>query len=391
MSQAASRSSASARPTTRKASGRTRARRSRRRRPSARSPTPASRPRTSTASCTAPFSATQLRRARRSTRTSARAHELWVSRRGRRHGVGGVGAATTPRCALRSGRARPSSTSSRSPWATQRAQMVGGPGQVHAEELYKQNLEVPFGWFPQPVYFATIARRHMHEFGTDRGAARRDRRRLPPAREPHPGAVMRDKPLSLADYLAQPDDRRSVPQGGLLPDLRRRRRLRDDVAGARARSAPARRRGARRRRRQLADRRSTGRSRATSPSTPQVFAAPGAFAMAGLDAARRRRARLLRPVHDRLADADRGHGLLPQGRGRRLRRGRRRSTSTAGACRTTRTAACSRTPTCSASRTSSRSCASSAARRRRRCRTRASPSTAATPAAGEHARPGAAT
>ena len=43
--------------------------------------------------------------------------------------------------------------------------MVGGPGQSHAQELHKQQLEVPFGWFPQPVYFATIARRHMHEHG----------------------------------------------------------------------------------------------------------------------------------------------------------------------------------------------------------------------------------
>ena len=51
-------------------------------------------------------------------------------------------------------------------WATQRAQMTGGPGEVHAEDRYKQNLEVPFGWFPQPVYFATIMRRHMLEFGT---------------------------------------------------------------------------------------------------------------------------------------------------------------------------------------------------------------------------------
>ena len=51
-------------------------------------------------------------------------------------------------------------------WATQRGRWSAGPGETHAQELFKQNLEVPFGWFPQPVYFATIARRHMHEFGT---------------------------------------------------------------------------------------------------------------------------------------------------------------------------------------------------------------------------------
>ena len=44
--------------------------------------------------------------------------------------------------------------------------MTGGPGEVHATQSLKQNLEVPFGWFPQPVYFATIMRRHMLEFGT---------------------------------------------------------------------------------------------------------------------------------------------------------------------------------------------------------------------------------
>ena len=44
--------------------------------------------------------------------------------------------------------------------------MTGGPGEVHAAQALKQNLEVPFGWFPQPIYFATIMRRHMLEFGT---------------------------------------------------------------------------------------------------------------------------------------------------------------------------------------------------------------------------------
>lgn len=41
-----------------------------------------------------------------------------------------------------------------------------GPYQFHADDPFKANFEVPFGWFPQPVYFATFARRHMHEYGT---------------------------------------------------------------------------------------------------------------------------------------------------------------------------------------------------------------------------------
>ena len=65
--------------------------------------------------------------------------------------------------------------------------MTGGPGEVHAAQSLKQNLEVPFGWFPQPVYFATIMRRHMLEFGTTAGAVRRGRARVPPPRQPASG------------------------------------------------------------------------------------------------------------------------------------------------------------------------------------------------------------
>ena len=86
-------------------------------------------------------------------------------------------------------------------WATQRGSMTGGPGEVHAAQSLKQNLEVPFGWFPQPVYFATIMRRHMLEFGTTPEqfgaiavACRRHANR-------HPDAVMRAQPMTLPDYL----------------------------------------------------------------------------------------------------------------------------------------------------------------------------------------------
>ena len=62
--------------------------------------------------------------------------------------------------------------------------MTGGPGEVHASQSLKQNLEVPMGFFPQPVYFASIMRRHMLEFGTTPRAVRSDRGGLPPQREP---------------------------------------------------------------------------------------------------------------------------------------------------------------------------------------------------------------
>src|SRR5436190_3082431 len=87
-------------------------------------------------------------------------------------------------------------------WATQRRSMTGGPGEVHAAQSLKQNLEVPFGWFPQPVYFATIMRRHMLEFGTTEeqfGAVAVSCRRHANL---HPGAVMHNKTMDLDEYMA---------------------------------------------------------------------------------------------------------------------------------------------------------------------------------------------
>jgi acetyl-CoA acetyltransferase len=130
-------------------------------------------------------------------------HDVWFSSLG----GGMVWAGSAPyeaALALRAGRARHIVNVFSVAWATQRAEMVGGPGQVHAEDTFKQNLEVPFGWFPQPVYFATIAQRHMHEYGTTSeqlgaiAVACRRHANLTP------GAVMREKPLTLEKYLASP-------------------------------------------------------------------------------------------------------------------------------------------------------------------------------------------
>jgi acetyl-CoA acetyltransferase len=206
--------------------------------------------------------------------------ELWVSRQG----GGMVWAASAPyeaALALRAGRARTIVNVFSVAWATERAQMVGGPGQMHAEELFKQSLEVPFGWFPQPVYFASIARRHMHEYGTTEAqlgaiaVACRRHANLTPA------AVMREKPLSLADYLASPkiadpfrkEDCCLISDGGGAYVMTTAERARDlakpvvTVAGV-----------------------GLGNSRTgvhwaeqgEFTATPQKFAAPVAFAMAGL-------------------------------------------------------------------------------------------------------------
>jgi acetyl-CoA acetyltransferase len=128
-------------------------------------------------------------------------HEMWVSRDG-----GGMRwAATAPyeaALAIRDGRAHHVLNSFAVAWATQRREMVGGPGQAHAENLLKQNLEVPMGLFPQPVYAAVMARRHMVEWGTtpdDLAAVAVTMRAHANAT---PAAVMHARPLTRDDYFA---------------------------------------------------------------------------------------------------------------------------------------------------------------------------------------------
>jgi acetyl-CoA acetyltransferase len=208
------------------------------------------------------------------------AHDLWVSDRG----GGMVWAGSAPydaALAIRSGRARYVLNTFSVAWATQRTQMVGGPGHVHAEDLYKQNLEVPFGWFPQPVYFATIARRHMHEFGTtpeQLGAIAVACRRHAGLT---PGAVMRGKPLTLDDYRRSPliadpfrkEDCCLISDGGaayIMTSLERARDLKQPIVEVLGVGVGNSRTGA------------YWSQQGAFTSTPQVFAAPGAFAMAGL-------------------------------------------------------------------------------------------------------------
>jgi acetyl-CoA acetyltransferase len=130
-------------------------------------------------------------------------HELWTSP----WGGGMAWAATAPYLAanaIADGRARHVLNVFPVAWATQRSSMTGGPGEVHASQSLKQNLEVPFGWFPQPVYFATIMRRHMLEFGTTPeqfGAVAVACRRHANL---NAEAVMHGREMTVADYLASP-------------------------------------------------------------------------------------------------------------------------------------------------------------------------------------------
>jgi acetyl-CoA acetyltransferase len=207
-------------------------------------------------------------------------HEIFVSPRG-----GGMTWAATAPCvaaeAIRSGRARNLVNVFSVAWASQRGGGEEGPGHFHEQERLKASFEVPFGWFPQPVYFATIARRHMHEYGTrpeQLGAIAVSARRHANG---HPGAVMRDRKLSLEGYLARPmlvdplrmEDCCLISDGGAayvmtsLERARDRRRLPVVVAGVGEGHAR------------------TGLYWSQQPdftATPQVFSAPAAFAMAGL-------------------------------------------------------------------------------------------------------------
>lgn len=207
-------------------------------------------------------------------------HEMWTSP----WGGGMAWAATAPYLAAQAiagGKARHVLNVFPVAWATQRASMTGGPGEVHASQSLKQNLEVPFGWFPQPVYFATIMRRHMIEFGTrpeQFGAIAVACRRHANL---HPDAVMHGRPMTIDDYLAAPYladplrlfDSCLISDGGAAYVTTSVERARDlphapAVVGGVGEGYSA-----------------SGGHWSEQPaftSTPQVFSAPGAFAMAGL-------------------------------------------------------------------------------------------------------------
>jgi acetyl-CoA acetyltransferase len=207
-------------------------------------------------------------------------HEMWSSP----WGGGMAWAATAPylaASAIRERKARHVLNVFAVAWATQRGSMTGGPGEVHAAQSLKQNLEVPFGWFPQPVYFATIMRRHMTEFGTTAeqfGAVALACRRHANL---NPAAVMHGRPMTMADYLAAPKladplcllDSCLISDGGaayVTTSVERARDLRGDpvvVAGVGEGYSGSGTHWALQR---------------AFTSTPQVFSAPGAFAMAGI-------------------------------------------------------------------------------------------------------------
>jgi acetyl-CoA acetyltransferase len=207
-------------------------------------------------------------------------HDMWTSP----WGGGMAWAATAPYLAaeaIDAGRARYVLNVFSVAWATQRGSMTGGPGEVHATQSAKQNLEVPFGWFPQPVYFATIMRRHMIEFGTTPeqfGAISVACRRHANL---NPDAIMHGRPMTIDDYLASPFlaeplrlfDSCLISDGGaayVTTSLERARDLKQPPAVVLGVGEGYSGTGTH-----------WAQQRAFT-STPQVFSAPGAFAMAGI-------------------------------------------------------------------------------------------------------------
>lgn len=79
----------------------------------------------------------------------------------------------------------------------------GGPYGYHARDPIKASLEMPFGWYGQPTYFAAWAQRYCHEYGVtpeDLGSIARSNRLWA---QITPGAQKRT-PMSQDDYLASP-------------------------------------------------------------------------------------------------------------------------------------------------------------------------------------------
>lgn len=84
------------------------------------------------------------------------------------------------------------------------SQMSEGPRTIYAEDPLKADLELPQGWFGQPVYFASIAQRYAHAYGLTEAqlAATAIEAREHAARTP--GALRGSQALDLNAYLASP-------------------------------------------------------------------------------------------------------------------------------------------------------------------------------------------
>lgn len=83
------------------------------------------------------------------------------------------------------------------------SEQADGPRTLYAEDPFKAELELPQGWYGQPVYFAALAQRYAHLYGLrpEELAATVLESRAHAARTP---GAMRTRPITLDDYLASP-------------------------------------------------------------------------------------------------------------------------------------------------------------------------------------------
>jgi len=206
--------------------------------------------------------------------------ELWESDQG----GGMVWAATAPYQAaeaLRTGKAKYIVNSFAVDWASKRPVMTGGPGAWHASELTKSELEMPFGWFPQPIYFATFASRHMHEYGTTPAQLGELAVAFRAHANNNPNAIMRDKTLTLEEYLARPtladplrmEDCCLISDGGAAYIMTSPERAKDLAQPAAIVQGVG---------HGIIDNAPYISQQQELTCTPQGFSAPGAFAMAGV-------------------------------------------------------------------------------------------------------------
>lgn len=129
--------------------------------------------------------------------------EIWFAEEGGAM-IWGATCAHTAAHALRAGKAKNIVNVFAVDWASARKRGTGGPGGWHASEPMKAGFELPFGWYPQPLYFATFMHRHMHEYGTTPEQLAQIPLTFRRHANTHSGAVMRDRVMSLDDYLARP-------------------------------------------------------------------------------------------------------------------------------------------------------------------------------------------
>ena len=184
----------------------------------------------------------------------------------------------------------------------------------HLRSKKKVAFELPFGYFPQPVYFATVARRHMIEFGTtveQLGAIAVACRRHANVT---PGAIMHDRKMTIDDYLAAP----MVASPLRIPDCC----LISDGGAAFVTTSADRARDLRHRPVAVAgvgkgisgDGYDWSRTAGVRVHPPGVCR-PGCVCHGCPPPSRCRRPRRLRPLHNLVPHPDRRHGILRQGEG----------------------------------------------------------------------------